>query len=302
MLSLAKKLNLSEGMISHYEKGINYPSDIILKKICTLLDLPYKGTLMLIRSEKAPGKTKDFFDLTKPIDPDLRNLLLDCYKENIGWQDKSYKPASKENAKEELSKFPLHPIEVILLKEIIKEILSPLEAQLYKNKPFDYFSKLSWKGQGVIVLQADLKWNVDPERCLIVIKLTDKEPVARIYDYQEIAPGKQQTRSHIINTYSEEYGENYLKKIDMIRELGTSPFHFFEQKVIQEIDNELKKRGISKSTIDSLNLNDEEIVKILKKVKFDWTYNQKYGHLLITFEKKKGESITKRFGHSWNYL
>lgn len=302
LASLGKLLKVSEGMVSQYERGKKYPREAVLKKICYLLDLPYEKIYLLIQSEKASTETKKFFNLDRPTDPNLREILLDCYKENIDLQDKSFVPVSKKDAKEELDKFPLHPIEIILLKEIIRHILSPEEAQFYIDKPFDYFFRLSWQGKGTIILQADLKWSLDLKRHLIIIKLTDKEPILRLYDYHEIFPKMPVLRRILINAYSEEYGENYSKITDTIRELGTSPFHFFEQKVIQEIYNELKKRKIVKSTVDPLALEEEKLVETIKKIKFDWTYNQKYGWLLITFEKKKGEFITRKFGLSWSSL
>lgn len=54
LLSLAKKLNLSDGMISHYEKGISYPSDMILQKICKILDLNFANMTLLKIREKYP--------------------------------------------------------------------------------------------------------------------------------------------------------------------------------------------------------------------------------------------------------
>lgn len=301
--SLAKSLKLTDGIIGHYEKGIRYPSKGVLKRICELLDLPYKKTYLLIQSEKASAETKEFFNPDRPTDPELRNVLLDCYKENFELDDKSFSPVSKQDVKKELERFPLHPIEVILLKEIIRKTLPLEEGQMYHDKPMDYFSRLSWKGKGHIVLLADLKWSIDLKRHLIVIKLVDdKEPILRLYDYHEIFPKMPLLRKLLINAYSEEYGEDYSKITGMIGELGTSPFHFFERKVIQEVYNELNKIGLIKSTIDPLTLKEEELVKTIKEVKFDWAYNQKRGFLLITFEKKKGELITKKFGHSWRPL
>ena len=300
--ALKNKVGVSAQTLFRYEQGTAYPSPKVLEKLCKTFKLNFKSTFLLIQSEKASVETKDFFNPDKPSDPELRSILLDYYKENTGLQDKSFFSVSRKYAEEELNKFPIHPIEIIILKEIILQIFTPEEAQFYTNKPFDYFSKFSQQGKKTKITSANLKWSLDPKRHLIAIQLAGKEPMLRLYDYHEILPSMPLLRKLLINAYSEKYGDDYSKVTDIIRELGTSPFHFFERKVTQEIYNELRKEGVIKSATDPLTLNDSELVKAIKEVKFDWAYNQKRGNLLITFEKIKGHLVTKKFEHSWHLL
>ena len=115
---LKDRLGITASAIFYFEKGLSYPNDESLKKICDELNINLKiaGTLIKEEREKRKlimGKRREF-GLTSARYPSLRELLINSYK----CPDKDCMRVY--NLIQELKKYPFHSIEKEILNAVVK--------------------------------------------------------------------------------------------------------------------------------------------------------------------------------------
>ncbi len=195
---LAGLLDVNFTNLTQYAKGTYYPSFQTLEKLGKVLDFDVQSAFELIQSEKKAEKKKGLFKLGKSTIPDLRKILLENYSEGFkDPRDRSFEIDKKEEVEEELFRYPLHPIEKILLSEII-EVISPEFAEIYKKDPFEYFSRFTEEGKRIKIEQSKLKWALNHERHYIKIQFGGEKIKSFIYNYYDLTGKYRHLRKHLL--------------------------------------------------------------------------------------------------------
>lgn len=141
---LAEFSGVSPTAIYQYKEGLNYPSDEILIKICECLDLPYKKMVDLIkkdRSDVRPRRKKTI----KPQYSEFRVALLETYDQS---ENLLTGACSIQQMTSELSRYSYHPIERMIVDNILLDILiksrlisSPSDISYLMSATSDIISK-----------------------------------------------------------------------------------------------------------------------------------------------------------------
>lgn len=287
--ALSEKLGVSNVMIVYYENKKNYPSDETLDKICDLFKLDKKSMYLLKWSEQASDKTKDYFDLSQPAYPNLRNLLLDCYSLKVFRDDETRKEcASPELIKEILQKSPLHPIERALLQIAYNNLNHSLGAS---QDPIEYFNLFNEKGKQQKLQDIELQWAYNATYKLIALKVKGINLFWKSAEHVDCPYFNTllELRKTFLSLYKT-YGQRYISD----ERIGILIFTDFSHQIVGKLSAELNRRLPKKLKLDLFQAHrivfpsESDLKNRFKKANLiGWGFSAKDNLLTIEFKDCK---------------
>ncbi len=182
--ALAEATGLTHGAIFQYERSHSYPSPETLKILCKSLNINFKTALTTLKQEKLELKQKRLLGTTSPKYPEIRKFLLLFYSEELYKIDeKDNRWASENETKNELEKFPLHPIEEKLLNEIYRR-LNIGDKPKDSSNPIEFFARLKKKDLKNQLIKARVDWSAKKNFDSIYVTFESKKGCTQTIKYQ----------------------------------------------------------------------------------------------------------------------